>query len=247
MIVEDDISIEGEMMERIKRKYRMNEKRPGIHQSGLSYCITKTWWTKKLKADREVTDSEALLWAVGLGLEKVLMEDEEDTHRPLVIEIDGILMSRDYESPDSREPAELKTTRSGGMTKDKPRDLTYGYSKGWIRQMLAYLKIGDERLSYRMAIFLVVPAKLLGKRFTFTKEAIEQNWTWLKWRRDVLVKALERDSPPEPFKYNMPWECERCSQNLACTGMIQLGRFLPKADEEPEPPLPIEAVEVATP
>src|SRR3990167_10345147 len=108
MQVSIDEKFRAELLQRIKERYKLQgQHRAGTHLSDLIYCLTKSYWKKTVGV--VLTDSEVLLFAVGLGLETVLLENVDDTHRPEPVVLDGIVLSPDYISDGTL--GELKSTR----------------------------------------------------------------------------------------------------------------------------------------
>lgn len=238
MKVEFDQEFEKEVLDRIKRKYNLfTRHREGLHQSDLGYCITRTYW-KWHSPDQPTTDDDALLFAIGLALEEVLLENGADTHRPEPVEIDGIWISPDHALQFAHGLAELKSTRisipDGELT---PKN---DWPAGWIRQMKSYTVAqhagawdGVELdLPYRLAVYMVIPAKLAGRKFTFTDQEINEHWQWMLYRKDALLEAQEQGKPPEPFAYvesqkRDDWECVRCPFIVMCDAMKMTGNYVP--------------------
>jgi hypothetical protein len=237
MEIEIDDQLEDELLERIKRKYKLfSRKREGLHQSDLIYCITKKYWMDKF--DMQVTNDESLFFAIGLGLEQVLLENGDEQNRPGVIELDGILMSPDYSLVFDGNLAELKSSRislpAGAITPTKD------WPSSWIKQMKAYtyakkrgafpdnIKRDNE---YRLIVFLVIPAKIASRKFTFTDEELDKHWAWMLNRKDALEEAQRQDLPPEPYFYvesqsKDDWECQRCPAQMMCSVYYSDGKFI---------------------
>jgi len=222
-VLKDD-EIRLEMLERIKAKYLGKQRRPsdGIHLTMLIYCITLAAWRNLVEF--KATDDEALLWASGLGLEEVILEDSSGTNRPEPRVVDGIMVSPDYIMLNDARLAELKTTR---MYLNKEEEPTYGWPETWKKQMMGYC-VGYGVKEYRLASYHLIPAKLIGRLFRFTQEELDSFWAEMMVRRVRLIEAVELKTIPEPFAYNAEWECKRCSALTLCEVSKQAGKYIPK-------------------
>jgi hypothetical protein len=244
MDITHDPLLEKEILDRIKRKFGLQNSRvrEGIHLSDLIYCVTKAYWKRMLEeagSPIEITDEEALLFAFGLGLEKVMLEEDEEENRPEAVEVDGIRMSPDY-SVLGDMFTEFKSTRISPV---KETGQPKNWPSSWIKQMKGYLyaqKHGayahiPTHNAYRLAAAFIIPAKLGGFRFTFTDEELETFWTDMKFRQSKLAQALEQKKLPEPYAYvesgrSDDWECKRCPMQLMCETYAGQGNFIPMRD-----------------
>lgn len=237
MEVQFDPEFRAEILNRIRTKYKFTEQRSEIHLSDLIYCITKAYWKKTVGIP--VSDEEVLLWAIGLGLEEVLLEDGTNRNRPEPVVLNGIVLSPDHISGEAL--AELKSTRmqfsKGALEPSR------GWPEGWIKQMKGYQLAavvgvipGAEADYYKLAVLQVIGAGLEARRFYFSQEELDELWAWVEKRRDVLKKALEVKRPPEPFAFTDSgrqddWQCKNCSMQLMCIGALQLGEFVSEQKE----------------
>lgn len=235
MQVSFDPGLEKEILDRVKKKFNLNSNsREGLHLSDLTYCITRSYWKKQVGG--VLTDNEVLLFAIGLALEKVLLEDETGDNRPEPVELDGILMSPDYILNGAL--AELKSTRIA-FVKDA-LEPNKGWPQGWIKQMMGYslavkrgLVKGAVDAPYRLAILQVIQAQVKGRSFKFLEADLEQFWADVLVRRDALVEALEKKLPPEPFAYtdsgkSDDWQCTNCAYNALCPSIYSTGLYIKK-------------------
>lgn len=227
MKIQKDQVLEAELLGRVKSKM-IGEPRPSTerHLTDLIYCITHTYWKIMLPSE-EVGDQQALYFAAGLGLEKVLLETDGATNRPEPIDYHGILMSADYVMPVAGGMAELKTTRANVEK--------YGWPVTWVRQMMGYA-VGYGQTSYSLGVYELISAKIKGFRFEFDEEELKEFSDWLLWRKGQLEQALKRVTPPEPFAYNLEWECKRCPVLVLCEGVKASAAYIPKPEGEPEIP-----------
>lgn len=229
-----------------QKRNSQNEARvDGLHLTALTYCITKAYWDVKLRPKQVEGEPQPVafqfdektlhMFAIGFGLEQVLLEEPDDKHRVEPKQWEGMWVSPDYVmTGDSGEFGELKSTRLG-FNRGEPR---YPWPANWIRQMLGYALAYGQSV-YHLAVFLVIPAELHTRKFIFSAEDRAQFYDWLMWRRDKLLEAFETmEKPPEPFKYNMKWECKNCPAITYCQLAESSGVFHPAGEE---PPLPKEA------
>jgi len=241
MRVEDDPEMRTEMLYRIKRKYDLfANHREGLHHSDLTYCITRTFW--KNKYPTSPTDHEALLFAVGLGLEEVLLEDNDVDNRPPPVELDGVIVSPDHVVAFAKGLAELKSTRIY-MPKNELSPAK-GWPEGWIKQMMGYKYVESKHPVewrgliepsdfYRIASYHVIAAELHGRRFIFEQSELDAHWSDIIFRKNALEAAYKANLPPQPYAYvtsesRTDWQCTNCPFQMHCATHYSAGRFVPK-------------------
>lgn len=225
----EDFEIAQEFMQRLRRKYAGTQRKvsvDGYHLTSLIYCITQAFWRDKIPF--EPTDKEVLLWAVGLGLEQILLEDGEEHNRPVPKVVDGITVSPDYLLLSGNALAELKTNRLS-VTKGalEPKN---GWPATWVEQMMGYSKAYGLN-TYRLGVYLVIAADLLGRRFEFEQQELDTFWAEMLYRKSRLEEAVAKQLPPEPFAYlgdNGSWQCERCAALTFCNVAKDLKQYIPK-------------------
>ena len=228
MEIIDDSTIVNEITKRIKRKFHLfDNKRVDIHISDLIYCITKKYW-KDTQPATQILDDDALMFSIGLGLERVLLEDDANNpNRPPVIAVDGVFFNGDYElTINEDELGELKTTRAYYNKDNVP---THGYPNGWVKQIAGYA-YAYKKTNYHLAVFQVISAKLIGKQFKFTQDELDLYWKdYILPRRKAYLEARLYNKPPQPFRYNDgEWECNRCAFQLNCAMSIVNKDYLPE-------------------
>lgn len=190
----------------IKQLKVMDGVRTGIHVSDLLYCLRKTYFRRVNEIP--ITDRMQLLFAIGKAMHNYLHPGQGEQS----VEVDGILCSPD----NTEDKSEIKTTRSNS-DKFNPSDMPK-----WERQMMAYCKALGVKVYNLDAFFICGNYKppfptLRTFEYTFTEGEIESNWQWLKARRDILVKALETDTPPA--KDCEEWECKECEAIGYCSAL----------------------------
>ena len=195
------------VLKELRTKYIDKSVRKDIHLTHCIYCLTRSYYD--LTDPDPPTREELMLFSIGFGLEKVLL-DNESIHGQ--ISCDGILLTPDFVTAGGNV-AELKTTRMSSAKPDLP--------DSWIEQMLGYCKaLGITQ--YRLAILYLMgnwkPPFPDIKAFTidFTQEEIDTNWNKVLHRRDILVKAIQAKKPPEAKLYCKDWECKSCRYRLRC-------------------------------
>lgn len=219
-----DPLLKRQMLEVIKAEHQLGGERTGIHVSDLTSCLTKTYWGKT--DPQQPSDTEIGLWSIGWSLERVIIPRLHVDP----FEVDGVVMSLDFQLPDGTI-ADLKTTRmapqgrkgEGGFQMPEP----------WLKQFAAYrygwnARCSDEQvdafdpmpLSYGydfgVVVVHLIPAEITTWRVTWTPQELNNLWTGMLERRDDLQRMLDTGNP-EPFKHNLgAWECTNCSRSLAC-------------------------------
>jgi len=109
-------------LDNLVEEYSKEEREVGIHVSDLIYCLTKSYFEKTNPLPP--TPDEVLLFAIGLGLQKVLIPTRFNSK---TIVVDNIICSPDYNSREGK--AELKTTRIKYGKEELP--------EAWIEQIMA--------------------------------------------------------------------------------------------------------------
>lgn len=231
MQITPDPYLQAKALSAIKIEYGMDQQRPGIHQSQLIYCLTKSYWG--LTDPEPTTDNEALLWGIGYGLERVLLRPFEKQPEPL--ELDGIVVSLDS-IHQFGGPADLKSTRMSS-TGRKGED-GFMWPESWKRAFMAYRYVLNQLCecghlhtkdiygctNYRrvqpeydfgaVVIHLIKP-DITAWRITYTHNELVENWAYLLTRRDQLESMLAGQNPM-PFIHNEDWECSRCGALYKC-------------------------------
>lgn len=245
MDIKEDQEIVDEFMDHLKGLYLPIQQGKGradiedIHVSGLVRCITQTFWNKYIPGTPP-SDQTLLHWISGTGFEEALAgnvshltPDTSDHH-------DDIYGTPDYKSDRLSAWAEIKSTRQWwDQGKGEPK---FGWSKHWIRAILAYCKI-KKVTEWRLASLFLLPAILVGRKFVFTQSEIDEFWNnFFLPRKQALLAAIEETEkangmrPPDPFKYNDSWECQRCPHQILCESMRVAKSFIPKTVHTDEMP-----------
>lgn len=208
------------MLDGLADKYKLREKREGIHLSTLVYCLTRSFFDQQ--APVEPTDNEIMLWALGYGLQEVLTPKQATTP---IFELEGIVYRPDMVFEVGAYLVELKTTRSGIK-----RYAEGNYPETWIE----YIKGGcyiRSVLSYDLSVLYIAERpipKFKSETLIFEPEELEANWQDLSSRKDIYSTALASDNPPAPFTTCKEWECKNCRYRLQCEAIAMLvGKEVP--------------------
>lgn len=89
VILTESERLREEVLRLLRVEYGMDQLRTGTHVSSLIYCLSKEWYA--VHDPLPVTDEEVALFAIGYGLERVLIS--RDRAEPF--EVDGITLSPD--------------------------------------------------------------------------------------------------------------------------------------------------------
>jgi hypothetical protein len=195
-------------------KYKLLTVREGIHLSTLVYCLTRSFLDQATAT--EPTDSEIMLFSLGLGLQDVLTPPDAITP---VYEKDGIIYSPDFRLVLDGITCELKTTRASSNK----------YIEAFPETWIEYIKGGCHILGiheYELATFYMLGnykppfPDIDPETLIFESEELEENWIYLLGRRDVYLAALEGNKPPKPKQYCKDWECEHCRYKTTCDAIL---------------------------
>ncbi len=198
------------ILQHLSDKYKLKEKREGIHLSSLVYCLTRGWYD--LRARIEPTEREILLWALGYGLQEVLTPSNASTP---ILEYEGIIYRPDMLFELNGMLVELKTTRTSIKT------ATLALPDTWLSYIKGGCKIRDTK-KYELAGLYMMgnyapPFPLLySETLEFDNEEIEEQWAHLLVRRDIYRGSISSNIPPKPFTYCYEWECRDCRYRLLC-------------------------------
>lgn len=202
--------LEAEIYDRLGKEY-LTERKEFPHVTQVVYCLTRSW--RDLIMPKPLTDKEKVLFAVGWGLERVMLPQTKIES----VKVGTLWMTPDFISLQDG-PADLKTTRAYPGADGLPKK---GPPETWIEQFKAYsVKFGKPRpdgsVEFSVVIVYLNPAELVAGTFIFTQEELKKNWDYLEERAAVLIASIESFKPPTPFKYNKVWECEHCRYLADC-------------------------------
>lgn len=171
------------------------------HTSELIYCLTRSYLNRV--DSLPPTDQETMLFATGLGLEQLLLRPHRQGEEGW---LDGIYWRADWVKYEEGL-GEFKSTRMSAKKELGDIPVT------WQRQVLSYMKAKGTREIILMVMHLMgnyAPPfpSVRVQRGHATQEEIDQNWEWMKQRRDIYMDHLERKVIPKQFTYNEDWECD---------------------------------------
>lgn len=203
------------------KSYHDESRRERIHLTDLIYCLTKSFFDKVVPLPP--TEEEILLFALGLGLQKVLVPADKEAE---AIHVDGISCSPDFISEQGLK-AELKTTRQSSLQTDKvskiktPKD----FPDTWVDQIMGYC-YAAQQVEYDLLILHMMGnyappfPQMVGWKLKFKKEELVGFWSHMLERKTILEFHLSQPEDeqviPEPFNYNKEWECKYCRYKLQC-------------------------------
>ena len=209
------------VLDALAEKYKLLERREGIHLSDLTYCLTKSYWD--CTAPLPPTDKELLLFATGYGLQEVMTPS---CGKSLVYELDEITYRPDSVFPVTiagvESLVEMKSTRAG-VKRYQDGELP----ETWVTYMMGGAFIRDTDTYHLAVIYLAErgSAAIISETITFEREELEYNWKWLLERKDIYKKALRTEIAPDPFIYNVAkWLCTNCRYRTVCDAVTIMSR-----------------------
>ncbi len=201
-------------LDALRTEYGMDGIRPGIHQSQLIYCLTKSYWET---TDPEfASDKEVLLFGIGFGMERVILRPFEKQPEPL--EYQGIVVSLDS-IHQFGGPMDLKTTRMS-PTGRKGED-GFLWPDSWKKAFMAYRYVlnqlfpEDAAYDFGVAVIHLIQPEMTAWRVIYEPWELEENWSTLLTRRDQLDSMLAGQNPM-PFQFAEDWECTNCRYLMRC-------------------------------
>lgn len=192
--------------------------KPIPHLTELIYCLTRSYDDRINSLPP--TDEELMLWVVGFGLERVLLKRFD---RPEAKTKDGISYHIDFLNLKAGG-AEMKSTRASINTHEKE-----GLPESWLRQIGGYCYAEgwiefDLLVLYLMGNYKPPFPKLVGMKLEFTAAELIDNWQYLMQRQHAYMWHITHGIRPEPYKWNMHWECQYCRYSVACEVITKGGR-----------------------
>ena len=218
-----DPQLERELYTRLREKYRTEKPLP--HLTELLYCLTRSYFDR---VDPLLpTDKELVYFAVGFGLEEVILRSK-GAAAPESTQLDGIWLTPDYVRLTGGE-MDLKSTRMYPGSDDGTPKM--GWPDTWIEQFKSYAYrmalsahgLVPATVPYSVGVVFIIPAQLVCGTFIFTREELEHQWEYNKMRRGVFMLHMEHRTIPQPFTWNKEWECRSCRYVLRCQEMAKQG------------------------
>ena len=231
--IEDPITA-AHILDDIKREVRGKPK-PLPHVTELIYCLTRSYYNRFRPLPPTV--AETTIFAVGIGLERVLLRPHKQN---IAGEIEGIHFEADFIEY-GKLVGELKSTRLSA--KKEPSE----FPQTWLKQTLSY--------AYALSRYLKVPIEeaailavlhLMGNyappfptlkvwKLLFSQEEVIDNWKWLLGRKEVYLAHIAENKVPQQFQFNEKWECEHCPYKILCDA----NQMLEGIERREELPLPV--------
>jgi len=197
-----------QVLELLKQEYEMEKPLP--HLTELVYCLTKSYYDREKPLPP--TEREILLFALGFGLERLLLKHQR---KSVVGELDGIHYSPDFMAFTDL-PAELKTTRASSS-----RFGTEFFPETWKRQILGYMKATEVTEYELVVLFLMGNWKppfpdIVSYRISAEQDEIDRNWSWLQQRKIIYLNAIKLKVTPPAKVFAEDWECRECRYSIRC-------------------------------
>lgn len=239
MLIQPDPELRKQVIDAIAKEYNIGSGRPGLHQSELIYCLTKSYWAR---TDPEPpTEKEVLLFSVGFMMERVIFKET-----PEPIELDSITVSLDSIVPFG--PIDLKTTRR--WAKGRKDEDGFQWPESWKKAFAAYRYVlnhmcicghaaayhkddwcthpglptcycrggftrPEPSYTFGAVVLHLMEPEMSAWTITYTPEELEAHWEYLLERRDQFHLMLVNDDP-QPFVHNEAWECRDCTYLMRC-------------------------------
>lgn len=202
----------------LEAKYVDQSRKAELHLTDLIYCLTRSWFDKVKPLPP--TEEEVMLFSLGFGLQKVLLDGEA---KPVTV--DGIVCSPDFIGKRGLM-SELKTTRQSIRQKDKATGVysPSEFSETWVEQIMGYC-YAVKQTEYDLAVLHICGdyappfPKIAGWRLSFIEEELEEFWHYILCRKAILKIDMELNTIPKPFKYCKEWECNNCRYKVRCESL----------------------------
>lgn len=216
--------LKRELLDRLRSKY-LTEK-PLPHLTEVLYCLTRSYFDRR--DPLPPSDQELLYFAVGFGLEEVLLRDK-NSEAPESEERNGLWLTPDYVTLSGGE-LDLKSTANYSLPDGTPK---FGWPETWIEQFQAYayhmslrgltvmtqdetLAALPETVEYSVGVLYLHTRTIEVGTFTFTKQELLDNWERVRGRLAVYMLSHSLSQVPEPFQWNKNWECKNCRYLIRC-------------------------------
>ena len=205
------------ILEHLAEKFKIRQKRTGVHLSTLVYCLTRSYFETS-EQSVSPTDEELMLFALGLGLQEVLTP---------IYEMDGVTFSPDFilelkKGADEYQFAELKTTR-GSLNKNLE-----ALPETWVEYIMGGCVMRGVKTYELSTLFMLgnyhPPFPMLrSETLRFEEDELLGNWNYLMERKTVYTEAVLQGVPPAPKKFCKDWECRYCRYKLVCDTLLLRG------------------------
>lgn len=222
MIVQEVREKAQALIDELRKRGKYDEPREGTHLSDLLWCNYKTYFRKKGATPR-TTDRRMLRYELGYAMQYHFFPQGEEQ----VYEKDGILCSPDVENQYVMgidvPLGEVKTAMTSSKTwPAKFVDDPIGEKKDYIEQIAGYCVVKGI-LRAGLYVFYVVgdysrpfTPDLGAFEIIFTEQELEDYWKEFVRRKEVLEKALETNTMPDPHYMAFKKECGWCEVKDLC-------------------------------
>ena len=234
-----DQAARQELMQRLRDKYT-EDRTQELHWTEVRNCLTKMWEDKH--DPLPPTDQEMLLFAVGFGLEAVILRDEQvmmnddtgdlgmlSSMSPPPRIMFGLHLTPDYQQIKGGE-LDLKSTRMHPDTDGSPKR---GWPGTWTHQFIGYavsniLPAGiqesdgwenliPEYVFYNVGImYITFPVEFAALNIKFSREEVIKVIDNALERKAIYLRHVKEDRKPTPFRWNEDYECEHCRYSFRC-------------------------------
>ena len=204
---QEDSSLARRMLDDLESEMWIDKKLP--HLTELIYCLTASWCRRVQPLP--YTPQEVSLFAVGVGVEKVLLR----SHRQHLEGVcDGIHYDADFLDYNNNV-GEFKCTRKS--MKYMPEEFPWG----WEMQVKGYMyALGKDQATLAAMCLMgdyAPPFPQLGAwHGSASEQELANTWQWLCWRKEVYLDHLERKVMPKQFAFNQDYECTYCAFRILC-------------------------------
>jgi len=213
------------ILDTLDRKYRLSEKRVGLHLSSLIGCLTKAGLDQT--SPIAPTDTELLLFSTGYGLQEAMFPVGESE---LAYEKEGIVYRPDSSIlvKGQQQLIEVKSTRAG-VKKYQEGELP----ESWI----IYMKGGcyiRGLTSYNLSVIYVAErptAKIISETITFDQDELDDNWAFVLNRKELYEHAIAAHTIVPPYSTAPDWMCKNCRYNFVCEAISIMDRTRGRKDD----------------
>ena len=208
MILNKNPALSNKIIEELETEYKLEKPLP--HLTELVYCLTRSYYdrTKPLPP----TEREILLFALGFGLERLLLKQQR---KSVSGKVEGIHYSPDFLAF-TDVPGELKTTRSSSNKFGEEF-----FPETWRRQILGYMHC-LEVTEYELVVLFICGnykppfPEIASYRISAEPSEVEVNWRWLQMRKEIYLACISDKLVPTPGMFCESWECKECRYNICC-------------------------------
>lgn len=201
MLLISNPALSRQILQLLEAEYKQDKPLP--HLTELIYCLARSYYDRV--DPLPATEREILLFAIGCGLERLLLKHQRKVDAGVV---DGIHFTPDFLAFTDL-PGELKTGRFGR------KRIEEGVPDTWKRQILGYMKcLGVNQ--FELAYLYIISPELMPFRVKASQEEIDENWQWMLERKVIYLNCMEQNIVPIPRLFAESWECDYCRYSVRC-------------------------------